>query len=140
MAPATAAVFWPKMALCAPARRAAHQKNKPTSNGAAADWRADLPSRARAALLPALAQVGDAVALVNQPFHDQHDQRKRGQPAPELLAPDPLVGGRLLEPADLLDLQIGLRRDLRLIRGKQVHGVALARHQLAALELLDDIH
>src|SRR3954451_22719380 len=61
---------------------------------------------ARAALLPALAQVGDTVALVYQPLGHQHDQRDCSQPAPELLAADPLVGGGLLQAAGLLDLQV----------------------------------
>jgi len=68
--------------------------------------------RPRAPLLPALPQVGDTIALVHQPLDHEHDQRHGGQPAPELLPPDALAGGGLLEPADLLDLQLGLRRNL----------------------------
>src|SRR5690349_20184472 len=63
------------------------------------------------ALSPALAQVGDAVALVHQPLDHQYHQRRRRQPAPELLAAHRLAGRSALEPADLRDVQLGLRAD-----------------------------
>jgi hypothetical protein len=48
-------------------------------------------ARPRSPGAPALPQIRDAVALIDQPFDHQHHQRQRRQPAPELLPADPLA-------------------------------------------------